>query len=148
MRTVLLADDNRECRDSLARMLKRWGCRFLPAVDVAEALWLLEKIPLDLAILDLEMPFGGGLSVLQRIRVSQPGLPVLMLTGSATRGSLLRAYAAGAYGFLPKPVSVDLLRQMLAEVLTTNMPAPFRMGTLFLYEPRNEVPPPAKRRDR
>ncbi len=148
MRTVLLADDNRECRDSLARMLKRWGCRFLPAVDVAEALWLLEKIPLDLAILDLEMPFGGGLSVLQRIRVSQPGLPVLMLTGSASRESLLRAYAAGAYGFLPKPVSVDLLRQMLAEVLTTNMPAPFRMGTLFLYEPRNAVTPPAKRRDR
>jgi CheY-like chemotaxis protein len=138
MRTVLLADDNRECRDSLARMLKRWGCRFLPAVDVAEALWLLEKTLVDLAILDLEMPLGGGLSVLQRIRVSQPGLPVLMLTGSATRESLLRAYAAGAYGFLPKPVSVDLLRQMLAEVLTTHMPALVRMGPVTSYGPVKE----------
>jgi len=136
MRTVLLADDNRECRDSLARMLKRWGCRFLPAVDVAEALMLLEKTLVDLAILDLDMPLGGGLSVLQRIRVNQPGLPVLMLTGSATRESLLRAYAAGAYGFLPKPVSVDLLRQMLAELLTTHMPAPLRMGPVFVRGPR------------
>jgi two-component system response regulator PilR (NtrC family) len=143
MRTVLLADDNRECRDSLARMLKRWGCRFLPAVDVAEALWLLEKTLVNLAILDLEMPLGGGLSVLHRIRVSQPGLPVLMLTGSATRESLLRAYAAGAYGFLPKPVSVDLLRQMLAEVLTTHMPALVRMGSVTSRGPGDEVTPPA-----
>src|SRR4030042_5720286 len=103
MRTVLLADDNRECRDSLARMLKRWGCRFLPAVDVAEALWILEKTLVDLAILDLEMPFGGGLSVLHRIRVSQPGLPVLMLTGSATREPVLPASPPGPTGLFPKP---------------------------------------------
>src|SRR4030042_6660691 len=122
MRTVLLADDNRECRDSLARMLKRWGCRFLPAVDVAEALWILEKTLVDLASLALEMPFGGGLSVLHRIRVSQPGLPVLMLTGSATRESLLRAYAAGAYGVLPQPVSGALSRQLLAGALTPRAP--------------------------
>jgi DNA-binding NtrC family response regulator len=133
MRTVLLADDDRECRVSLARMLTRWGCRSLPAVDAAEALWFLEKTLVDLAILDLEMPLGGGLSVLQRIRVRQPGLPVLMLTGSATRDSLLRAYAAGAYGFLPKPVSVALLKQVMAEVLTTNMPALVRVRPLFTH---------------
>jgi len=127
MRTVLLADDNRECRVSLARMVSRWGCRPLSAEDAAEALWFLEKTLVDLAILDLEMPLGGGLSVLAQIRVRQPGLPVLMLTGSASREALLRAYAAGAYGFLSKPVSVELLRQLMTEILTTHMPALVRV---------------------
>jgi CheY-like chemotaxis protein len=135
MRTVLLADDNRECRDSLARMIGRLGCRSLPAVDAAEALQLLERTLVDLAILDLEMPGGGGLSVLQQVRVHQPGLPVLMLTGSLTRESLLRAYAAGAYGFLPKPVSVAMLKQVMVEVLTTNMPALIRVRPLITLRP-------------
>ncbi len=135
MRTVLLADDNRECRVSLARMIGRLGCRSLSAVDAAEALWLLERTLVDLAILDLEMPRGGGLSVLQKVRVHQPGLPVLMLTGSVTRESLLRAYAAGAYGFLPKPVSVALLKQVMTEVLTTHMPALVRVRPLITFRP-------------
>ncbi len=135
MRTVLLADDNRECRDSLARMIDRLGCRSLPAVDAAEALWLLERTLVDLAILDLEMPGGGGLSVLQQVRVHKPGLAVLMVTGSLTRESLLRAYAAGANGFLPMPVSVAMLKQVMVEVLTKNMPALIRVRPLITLRP-------------
>lgn len=139
MRTVLLADDNRECLRSLARMLDRYGLRTLPAANAAEVWRALERTVLDLAILDLEMPSVGGLHILQRIRRRHPRLPVVILSGADSARTILRSFAAGAYGFLPKPVNVKLLRQLLREVLASTPPVPFN----YLPPPHDERKPHA-----
>ena len=115
MRSILIADDHPGCRDSMARLLRRLGYRTLPAGNAIEALDVLQQSMIDLAILDLDMPQGGGLRVLRTISLIRPQLPVLMVSGHSSRQSLLRAYAAGAYGYLPKPIRVPLLKKLLSE---------------------------------
>lgn len=120
MRSILIADDHPGCRDSMARLLRRLGYRTLPAGNANEALDVLQQSMIDLAILDLDMPQGGGLRVLRTISLIRPQLPVLMVSGHSSRQSLLRAYAAGAYGYLPKPIRVPLLKKLLSEVTSSH----------------------------
>lgn len=126
MRTVLLADDNRECLRTLSRVLQRFGLRTLPAAHVDEARWLLERAVVDLAILDLEMPRVGGLQLMRLIHRHRPRLPVVILSGVDTKRIAIRSFAAGAYAFLLKPVEIEMLRQMLSEVLASAPPAVYR----------------------
>ena len=128
MRTVLLADDNRECRRSMMRLVARLGLRTLSAVNTDEVLRMLERTMIDLAILDLEMPREGGLGVLRRIHRHRPSLPVIIVSGADSRAAVLRSFAAGAYGFLPKPVDVYALRHYLRRAVTPVHPALLRYG--------------------
>jgi DNA-binding NtrC family response regulator len=128
MRTVLLADDNRECRRSMMRLIQRLGLRTLTAANTDEVLRALERTMIDLAILDLEMPREGGLAVLPRIRRHRPSLPVIIVSGADSREAVLRSFAAGAYGFLHKPVDVYTLRRFLRRAATPVHPALLRIG--------------------
>jgi cyclic di-GMP phosphodiesterase len=113
--TVLVADDNEGIRDLLQHMLRRQGYRVLAAADGAEALALLERQPIDLALLDVMMPRHSGFHVC-RIAKSRPETrltPIVLVTGLGRVEDRIQGLEAGADDFLSKPLHKE---ELLARV--------------------------------
>ncbi len=80
MKTILLADDNRNIREYCRRDLEDEGYRVVLAGDGREALALLRRELPDLVILDVCMPTMDGLQAVERIRAIAPDVPVVFFT--------------------------------------------------------------------
>jgi DNA-binding response OmpR family regulator len=77
--TILIADRNRHVREFLRREFTEAGFKADVAKDGQEVIAVVDRdYPLDLLILDLEMPHGDGLQVLEHIRAKAPALPVVI----------------------------------------------------------------------
>ena len=103
---ILIVDDNEMNRDMLARRLERKGY----AIQVAEgAQSLLERIqqePVDIVLLDVEMPGISGLDALQTLRgcYSPIQLPIIMVTAKDQSEDIVKALDLGANDYLTKPI--------------------------------------------
>jgi two-component system, NarL family, response regulator DevR len=110
---ILIVDDDAIIR----RLIRRMVALAYPAVGiqeaatVAQARHLLEAAQPQVVITDFELPDGTGLDVLARARALQPTLPVYMMSGDTQAAAL--AAEAGAAAFLPKPLDLPLLLQVL-----------------------------------
>jgi signal transduction histidine kinase/CheY-like chemotaxis protein len=105
--TVLIAEDNPVNQKIVAAILRRHGYRVETANDGAEALEILSRVPIDLALMDVQMPVIDGLEATRRIR-SDPrwkDLPVIALTAHAMAGDRDRCLAAGMNDYITKPVN-------------------------------------------
>lgn len=78
MKKILVADDEMSIRLLYSEELKDEGYEVYTAADGKEALEIVEKIPLDLVILDIKMPEMSGIEVLRQIKEKNPQLPVLL----------------------------------------------------------------------
>jgi DNA-binding NtrC family response regulator len=105
MPNVLIVDDERLVRWSLAERLRADGLEVSEAATVQTALDQLTKSP-DAVILDYQLPDGDGLTVLKRIRQHDPDLPVVMLTAHTDADTIVAAMKAGASDYVTKPFEV------------------------------------------
>lgn len=80
MRTVLLADDNRNIREYCRASLESDGYRVVLACDGCDAIRLFSKERPDLVILDISMPRTSGLEALELIHGLAPNVPVVLFT--------------------------------------------------------------------
>ncbi len=105
--TALIVDDSPAARDIFSIVLQRLGFRVLEADDGTKALSILNKDPVDLVILDLNMDIIGGDTVLEIIRSKQDlkDLPVVVTT--AHPPLVTPAVDAAADRVLYKPVNVQ-----------------------------------------
>lgn len=104
-RRVLVVDDSRMVRESLARALAGRGYRVEKAGDGEEALELLRRLPVDLVVSDVEMPRLDGFGLVRRLRgLEQPlaSLPVLILSSRDSEADRLEGLQAGADLYLAK----------------------------------------------
>lgn len=101
---VLVVDDHQIMREGLERILADAdeGWRTVAAADGFEALQILGREPVDLAIVDLAMPGMGGLDLIKRIRADHPAVSVVVLSMFAQDQYALRAFRAGAKGYVTK----------------------------------------------
>lgn len=83
----------------------------------ADALDTIAKTPLDLVLLDLNLPDMEGWQVLEGLRQSKTELPVVILTSNASEVSRQRALSSGAIDYVVKPIAVRELAQLLARHL-------------------------------
>ncbi|GIW91612.1 MAG: sigma-54-dependent Fis family transcriptional regulator [Pirellulaceae bacterium] len=100
---ILIVDDDPFIRQSLAEILRFAGHTTLEAADGKAALDLLGRHPVDLILLDLELPRIGGLDVLRRVQAERPHIPVVIISGKGTIRIAVEATKLGAYDFLEKP---------------------------------------------
>ena len=107
---VLVVDDEKDIREGVARILTRMGYAVLTAGQGDEALKILEKERVELAILDLKMPGMDGMELHQRIRAIDEKVIVIIITGYATIETAIEAMKQGAYDFIPKPFEPEHLR--------------------------------------
>jgi signal transduction histidine kinase len=113
---VLVADDNADMREYLARLLgERW--HVTAVADGAQALEVIERQPPDLVLTDVMMPNLDGFGLLSAIRENArtSALPVLMLSARAGDEASSSGLEAGADDYLTKPFSA---RELLARVAT------------------------------
>jgi DNA-binding NtrC family response regulator len=100
---VLIVDDEPTLRRSLARLLLSRGMGVVTADDGAVAMQILQREPVDVALVDLMMPRVGGLELLEHVRAEHPGVEVVIMTAFADVETAVKAVRAGAYHFLTKP---------------------------------------------
>jgi DNA-binding NtrC family response regulator len=116
-RSVLIADDDRAHRRMLGATLEAVGleCRF--AADGEAALEEASARPPDLLLLDLRMPRLDGIGVLRQLATRLPALPVVVITAHGDVRSAVEAMKLGARDFLEKPVDIEELRSVAADIL-------------------------------
>ncbi|MGH8378829.1 MAG: nitrogen regulation protein NR(I) [Gammaproteobacteria bacterium] len=89
---------------------------FSSAHDVLPA---LKQATPDALITDIHLPGEDGLKLLQELRASHPGIPVVVITAHSDLESAVAAYQGGAFEYLPKPFDVDELIAVVARALQT-----------------------------
>jgi len=109
MPTILIAEDDRRVRESLARALELEGYDVLAVPDGARALEVHADKVADLLMLDVSMPNVDGLSVCRRLRERGDQTPVLMLTARHEVPDRVAGLDAGADDYLVKPFALDEL---------------------------------------
>jgi two-component system invasion response regulator UvrY len=110
---ILLADDHAMLRSGLKLVLAEAfkDVKFGETENCQQTLDTALKHPWDLVILDISMPGRGGLDVLKEIRAQRPKIPVLMLSMYTERQFAVRAFRAGANGYLTKAsAGAELIR--------------------------------------
>lgn len=118
---ILVVDDDEPSLRALERILRQGGYDGYRGVnDSRQALPLFTQFAPDLVLLDLNMPHLDGFAVLTQLRSRVPAgtyLPVLVLTGEASRGVKTRALAGGATDFLTKPFDATEVLLRIANLL-------------------------------
>ena len=118
-RVVLLVDDDRDLLFSLSSALRHHGLEVATAADAIAAMSTAVRVRPDVAVLDIGLPGGDGLTVMQRIHAMPQlaGVPVVLLSGRDPQAYRTAGLAAGATAFLTKPISVDDLLEALNRAL-------------------------------
>lgn len=104
MTRILIADDHALVRDGLRHILRKAeGFDIVgEAADHASVLDIVTQVHADVLLLDLSMPGGNGLDLIREVRALRPGLRLLILTMHAERQYAVRAFKAGASGYVTK----------------------------------------------
>jgi two-component system chemotaxis response regulator CheY len=119
MKPVFLVDDSPTMLASMAAVLGRAGLAVAKAASGEEALRTLQAKPaLRIIITDYHMPGMNGVELIREIRKlpAYRFLPILVLTTESEQSKRELARAAGATGWLVKPVAPDKLLQVLQQV--------------------------------
>ena len=109
LRKILVVDDDPVVSKSINRVLAGKGYAVISAQNGEEALSKLSTEKYDVVFTDIKMPGMSGLEVAERVKASQPWLPVVIVTGYGTDAYEARAAAAGVSGFLHKPLSPEMI---------------------------------------
>jgi DNA-binding NtrC family response regulator len=100
---LLIVDDDEQIREALQRRFQRQGMQVTIACGVADAVTRAAQSRQDVALLDLHLPDGTGLELLERLKTEQPELEAIMLTGHGSIETAIQAMKKGAYDYLTKP---------------------------------------------
>jgi DNA-binding NtrC family response regulator len=121
--TILIVDDESELRDSiktlLQRLLSQYELQLHFAIDGIEAVDLIQKVPVDLVLMDVKMPDMDGLTALEKIKSIRPETFVVIQTAHANVSDAIRAIREGAYDYIEKPIQTEKLKSILEKCLET-----------------------------
>ena len=101
--TILVVDDDQSQRRFLGDKLRMAGYEIIEGSTGLEAVELVSKHEPSMVLLDMVMPDMDGITALEKIKASQPDLPVVVLTAHASVQVAVEAIKIGAEDFIPKP---------------------------------------------
>jgi DNA-binding NtrC family response regulator len=110
---VLIVDDEVDFVEMLSLRLEEADEKVVPAYNGRECLEILNKLDIDVVILDIKMPGMDGIQTLREIKKSFPLVEVIMLTGHGTTETAVEGMKLGAFDYLLKPTDFqDLLEKL------------------------------------
>jgi two-component system response regulator HydG len=118
--TILVIDDEKVVRDSCRQVLSRDGYNIEVAEDGREGLEKMKGAVFDIVILDLKLPGLSGMDVLKKIKGDDPDAIVIVITGHGTIESAVESMKLGAYDFIPKPFTPDVIRAIVKRGIEKN----------------------------
>jgi two-component system response regulator MprA len=119
---VLVVDDDRAIRESLARALELDGYEVSLVSDGASALATIRASRPDVAVVDVMMPNIDGLTLCRVLRAERDRLPILMLTARTETSDRVAGLDAGADDYLAKPFDLEELMARLRALLRRARP--------------------------
>lgn len=114
---VLITDDDRDFRVSLAEALSRRGYATTLAADGLEALDIIEHGRIHLAIMDVHMPRLDGLGALATVRHHHPEMPCILMTAELDETIVARAKELKAPEVLSKPFRLNVLAETVKRLI-------------------------------
>lgn len=117
MGSILVADDDKTCRDSIQKVLEREGHTVHTAGNVDGALEALESNHFDLVVCDYRMPGKTGMDLLIELKRRQASVPVLMISAYADALVEAAIMQLGALDLLKKPIRRQELISRAARVV-------------------------------
>lgn len=116
--TILIVDDEPDIIELLELTLARMGMEVFSATTLSEAKALLQSHQFQLCFTDMRLPDGEGLELVNYISDHCSDLPVAIITAYGTTENAVAALKAGAYDYLPKPVALKQLRDLVKSALS------------------------------
>jgi len=116
-KNVLVVEDNVLNRELMSALLKGAGYNVYVAKDGAEALMMIGRERVDLMLLDVDLPFIDGHSLLQAVRENGLEIPAIFISGLPGEEVEVKAFNVGATDFIRKPVKNNVLLARVEKVL-------------------------------
>jgi DNA-binding NtrC family response regulator len=110
---VLVVDDDEAIRKACCKIAAGMGFAVVEADSATEARAILKHQRIDLLLLDLKLPGGGGLPLLEQVKTLHPDTAVIVMTAFATVSSAVEAMRIGAGDYLTKPFALEELTTVL-----------------------------------
>jgi PAS domain S-box-containing protein len=106
---VLIVDDEEDFRLTLKDILEVKGYETVTVENGKNALQEVNRDSFDIGLIDLNLPDVSGLELIQTIKLYSPETELIVLTGSPSLPTAVKALNAGAFGYIEKPYNVDRL---------------------------------------
>ncbi|MDR0315460.1 MAG: response regulator [Treponema sp.] len=118
--TIMIVDDSRIMRNTVKGVFSGMGvaCIYVEAGDGQEALRQLGLYPVDLVLLDWNMPRLSGIDFLKQVRSMEKyrALPIIMVTSESAKFNVIEALKNGATDYITKPINLDLFKGKLIKL--------------------------------
>ena len=115
--SVLIVDDHRNARESMAEVLRMAGHAATPCSSAAEAIRVLSRESFDCVVTDLKMPGMSGLEFIAEIDPPRTGAQVVMVTAHASVATAVEAMRLGAFDYIEKPFDADQLERLVGKAV-------------------------------
>ncbi len=116
---ILIVDDDPFIRMALTEALKSWAYEPFEAQSVASAKAAFAEVDPAVVLLDIDLPDGSGLDILNHIKEVRPDAIAIMVTGNVDVPNVVSALRGGAHDFIGKPIKLEELRVTLRNAVET-----------------------------
>ncbi len=113
---LLVVEDDQMIREGICEFLSEFGYKTYQAEDGKQAISIFENNEINLAILDIQLPYINGLDVLKKIRETSD-IPAIMLTAFSDEEYKINAFTSLADGYIEKPFSLPVLKVRIKSLI-------------------------------
>lgn len=115
---ILVVDDEAVIREGMRRILESGNIRVESSASGRAAIEKIQEQDFDVVITDLKMPGMDGLEVLNAIKILQPDVPVIIITGYATVDTAVEAMKSGAFDYIAKPFTPEQISEKVQKAIS------------------------------
>ncbi|MCD6111925.1 MAG: response regulator [Bacteroidales bacterium] len=116
-KTILIVEDVYDSTALLEAYLKPYNFNLLYANDGQEAVDICKNNNIDLVLMDIKMPFMGGMEATELIKKNKPDLPIIAQTAYALKGDKEKIMLSGCDDYISKPINKSLLMKKIFKAL-------------------------------
>jgi len=131
---ILLMDTEKNSCEEMQEFLQREGFIVLAAHSAAEGQLVLQRMPIDILILDIRLPDANGLEVLKESKSRYPKLEVIVISGHGDMDSVIQAMHLGALDFLRKPLRLMDLQSAIERSQKS------QINDIAIFLPNEKIP--------
>ncbi|MGB5584509.1 MAG: sigma-54 dependent transcriptional regulator [Gammaproteobacteria bacterium] len=115
---VLIIDDEPVICELIEITLARMGLNSRSAMNLTDAIKLIDTEDFDLCLTDMRLPDGDGLEMVAHVQQHHPEIPIAVITAHGNMELAVKALKAGAFDFVSKPVDIQILRNLVSSAIT------------------------------
>ena len=135
--SVLIVDDDPDVLASSELLLKEYGFNVASSSSAGDAMEIFQDRNIDVVLTDIVMPDVSGIELLRQIHGIDPQIPVILMTAFADMEKVIYAINTGAFDFIIKPFSADLLLHSVEKAVNYNRLLKMESDYKYLLEEYN-----------